>query len=134
MAYLSDRNADRCSARHGRAIMRAYLRQACGARELAVAPLFLRRNALRLLRPTGCSAPLREERSLCSGRARRGPECAALRPGHETGPRVRCSRHCECIPIPVPTTSLILLASCPVRGASRGVTEVGQSESLAGAG
>src|SRR3954447_24114767 len=96
---------------------------------MAVAPLFLRRNALRLLRPTGCSAPLREERSLCSGRARRGPECAALRPGHETGPRVRCSRHCECIPIPVPRTCLILLVSCPVRGASRGVTEVGQSES-----
>src|SRR3984893_18726830 len=36
--------------------------------------------------------------------------------------------------IPVPRTSLILLASCPMRGASRGVTEVGQSESLIGAG
>jgi hypothetical protein len=31
--------------------------------------------------------------------------------------------------IPVPRTCLILLPSCPVRGASRGVTEVGQSES-----
>src|ERR1700710_1919402 len=30
MAHLSDRNADRCSARHGRAIMRAYLQQAYG--------------------------------------------------------------------------------------------------------
>jgi 3-oxoacyl-[acyl-carrier protein] reductase len=30
-------------------------------------------------------------------------------PGH-------CSRTCECIPIPVPKTSLILLASCPMRG------------------
>src|SRR3954452_14235117 len=29
---------------------------------------------------------------------------------------------------------LMLLASCPVRGASRGHSEVGQSESLAGAG
>src|ERR1700710_640495 len=33
------------------------------------------------------------------------------------------------MPIPVPKTSLILRVSCPVRGASRGVTEVGQSES-----
>jgi hypothetical protein len=33
MAYLSDRNADRCSARHGRAIMRAYLQHAYGARD-----------------------------------------------------------------------------------------------------
>ena len=39
------------------------------------------------------------------------------------------SRKCECIPIPAPRTSLILLASCPVRGASRGDPEVGQSES-----
>jgi hypothetical protein len=31
--------------------------------------------------------------------------------------------------IPVPETCLILLKSCPIRGASRGVTEVGQSES-----
>jgi hypothetical protein len=35
-----------------------------------------------LLRPRLCSASLREERSLCSGRAKRGPECAALRPGN----------------------------------------------------
>jgi hypothetical protein len=55
---------------------------------------------------------------------------AALRPGNEK----RRSRKCECIPIPVLTTSLILLVSCPVRGASRGDPEVGQSESLAGAG
>src|SRR6195952_3781664 len=41
----------------------------------------------------------------------------------------RRSRKCECIPIPVPRTCLILTGSCPVRGASRGVTEVGQSES-----
>ena len=41
----------------------------------------------------------------------------------------RHSRTCECIPIPVRRTSLILIASCPMRGASRGVTEVGQSES-----
>jgi hypothetical protein len=33
----------------------------------------------------------------------------------------RRSRTCECIPIPVPKTSLILLVSCPMRGASRGV-------------
>jgi hypothetical protein len=33
----------------------------------------------------------------------------------------RRSRTCECIPIPVPRTSLILIVSCPVRGASRGV-------------
>ena len=33
------------------------------------------------------------------------------------------------MPIPVSMTSLILIASCPMRGASRGVTEVGQSES-----
>jgi hypothetical protein len=48
------------------------------------------------------------------------------------GPLIRptnCSRTCECIPIPVPQTSLILIGSCPMRGASRGVTEVGQSES-----
>jgi hypothetical protein len=39
------------------------------------------------------------------------------------------SRKCECMPIPVPKTSLILRVSCPVRGASRGDPEVGQSES-----
>src|SRR4051794_14437824 len=44
------------------------------------------------------------------------------------------SRNCESIPIPAFRTSLILLVSCPMRGASRGVTEVGQSESLIGAG
>jgi len=33
------------------------------------------------------------------------------------------------MPIPAPQTSLILLVSCPVRGASRGDPEVGQSES-----
>src|ERR1700754_1918555 len=44
------------------------------------------------------------------------------------------SRKCECIPIPALKTCLILLVSCPVRGASRGVTEVGQSESLIGEG
>ena len=33
------------------------------------------------------------------------------------------------MPIPVLQTCLILLVSCPMRGASRGVTEVGQSES-----
>ena len=33
------------------------------------------------------------------------------------------------MPIPAPRTSLILRVSCPMRGASRGVTEVGQSES-----
>jgi hypothetical protein len=33
------------------------------------------------------------------------------------------------MPIPALKTSLILRMSCPVRGASRGVTEVGQSES-----
>jgi hypothetical protein len=52
-----------------------------------------------------------------------------LRVFHATKPASRRSRTCECIPIPVPTTSLILLVSCPMRGASRGVTEVGQSES-----
>ena len=35
---------------------------------------------------------------------------AALRPGHENR-----SRDCECMPIPVPKTSLILLVSCPMR-------------------
>src|SRR6185295_19760844 len=41
----------------------------------------------------------------------------------------RRSRNCECIPIPAPEACLILFASCPVRGASRGDPEVGQSES-----
>jgi hypothetical protein len=58
----------------------------------------------------------------------------ALRSIRVTKVPIHRSRHCECIPIPVLRTSLILIASCPVRGASRGVTEVGQSESLAGAG
>jgi hypothetical protein len=39
------------------------------------------------------------------------------------------SRHCDCIPIQPLQTSRILLVSCPVRGASRGDPEVGQSES-----
>jgi hypothetical protein len=39
------------------------------------------------------------------------------------------SRHCECMPIPARLPCLILLVSCPVRGASRGDPEVGQSES-----
>src|SRR3954466_10070301 len=41
MAYLSDRNADRCSARHGRAIMTAYLQHPVGRNK---------RSALRHLR------------------------------------------------------------------------------------
>jgi hypothetical protein len=45
------------------------------------------------------------------------PDCASLHPGYEKSASRR-SRTCECIPIPVPRTSLILLASCPVRGAS----------------
>src|SRR5882762_8238650 len=40
------------------------------------------------------------------------PDCASLHPGYEK----RRSRTCECIPIPVPKTSLILIASCPMRG------------------
>src|SRR5437868_1406176 len=36
-------------------------------------------EAPRSVRPRLCSAPLREVRSLCSGRAKREPECAALR-------------------------------------------------------
>ena len=44
-------------------------------------------------------------------------------------PANRRSRTCECMPIPAPQTCLILLVSCPVRGASRGDPEVGQSES-----
>ena len=59
--------------------------------------------------------------------AHRSAKCYALR--CVRGTKVYRSRTCECVPIPVRKTSLILLASCPMRGASRGVTEVGQSES-----
>ena len=80
--------------------------------------------------------------ALCPKLSKRSPDRAKRNPGSlprgDILPRIalrsiratKCrSRTCECIPIPVPTTSLILLVSCPVRGASRGVTEVGQSES-----
>jgi hypothetical protein len=71
------------------------------------------------LRPRLCSAPLREVLR------------AALRPGHVV---VTASEKIFRIPYPAPQSSLILRVSCPMRGASRGVTEVGQSASLAGAG
>jgi hypothetical protein len=45
------------------------------------------------------------------------------------GMKIHRSRKCECIPIPALQTCLILRVSCPVRGASRGDPEVGQSES-----
>ena len=69
--YLSDRNADRRSARHGGAIMRGVFAASLPARALAVAPLFLRRNALRLLRPTVLqrTAPRRAQPAW-SGRAK----------------------------------------------------------------
>ena len=86
-----------------------------------------------LLRRTGTApnAGFRYGPGSAAHRSASAPRCAA------SGARkseTRRSRNCECMPIPVPRSPLILLASCPVRGASRGVTEVGQSESLAGAG
>jgi hypothetical protein len=39
------------------------------------------------------------------------------------------SRNCECIPIPALARALMIVTSCPVKGASRGHSEVGQSES-----
>jgi hypothetical protein len=54
------------------------------------------------------------------------PEFGRAHPGMTRSHR---SRKCECIPIPAPRACLILLASCPMRGASRGDPEVGQSES-----
>jgi hypothetical protein len=89
----------------------------------------MQRVALReaLLRRTG--TPVTSGRKqpgprLCSAPFRKGSTLLCVR-----GTKIRRSRTCECMPIPVLTTSLILPVSCPVRGASRGVTEVGQSES-----
>jgi hypothetical protein len=60
------------------------------------------RLQLRKAGPRLCSAPLRKCYAL---RCVRGTKvCAGRR-----------SRTCECIPIPVPRTSLILLASCPMK-------------------
>jgi hypothetical protein len=50
-----------------------------------------------------------------------GPAMTAFQSAH--------SRTCECIPIPALPGALMIVASCSVRGASRGHSEVGQSES-----
>src|SRR5947209_4510084 len=55
---------------------------------------------------------------------------AVLRPGHV----IICSRNCECIPIPVPKTCLILLASCPTRGRFLEAILQGTERKLAGPG
>src|SRR5882757_6406187 len=47
--------------------------------------------------------------------ARFVPDFASLHPVYEKSENRR-SRTCECIPIPVPKSSLILIASCPMRG------------------
>jgi hypothetical protein len=108
--------------------MRAYLQQAYGARDqLAYGSGTTIPHVAPLMRAT-----------LATGTQRDYPESRAV---HDAGFRVCAqegasgmtrnhrSRKCECIPIPAPRTSLILLVSCPVRGASRGDPEVGQSES-----
>src|SRR4051794_40646970 len=63
----------------------------------------------------------------------RGPGSAARHEECRTAPGTRACKHWRkkffAFLIPVPETSLILLGSCPVRGASRGDPEVGQSES-----
>jgi hypothetical protein len=76
-------------------------------------------------RPILRGSPLRGERLRMTAEI----FCSRRSTGSTLKPSNRRSRTCECIPILVLKTSLILFASCPMRGASRGVTEVGQSES-----
>jgi hypothetical protein len=127
MAHLSDRNADRCSARHGGVIMRAYLQHAYGRAISSHTFGYQSRISLR-----SCGLRLLLVRN---GTTRNPEQCTVLGSGsapkraHPGMTRSSRSRRCECIPIPAPRTALILLASCPVRGASRGDPEVGQSES-----
>jgi hypothetical protein len=59
-----------------------------------------------------------------------GASCAF----HATKPGSRRSRTCECIPIPVRKTSLILLASCPMRGRFLEATLQRSERKLAGPG
>jgi hypothetical protein len=80
------------------------------------------------LRSCGLTLATGTQRDYPESRAVLGSGSAPKR-AHPRMTRSRRSRKCECIPILAPRTSLILLASCPVRGASRGDPEVGQSES-----
>ena len=59
------------------------------------------------------------------------PDCAALHPGYEKNRR---SRTCECMPIPVPRTSFILIVSCPIRGRFLGEILQRTERKLAGPG
>jgi hypothetical protein len=89
----------------------------------------MQRVALReaLLRRTGTvpNAGARYGPGSAAHRSARATRCA---PSGARSPKNRRSRTCECIPIPVLKTSLILLTSCPVRGASRGVRKWGRAK------
>jgi hypothetical protein len=62
-------------------------------------------------------------------RCKRKTWMAGTSPAMTTDVSISSSRTCECIPILALPRSPMIVASCPVKGASRGHSEMGQSES-----